>query len=191
MDVTDKVYTHSKLSGSHNGYPDISATVDISSERKLPWEKNLPFFLVDFEKDDTVNVCPRKLLKKVCKQVEDEVQAKAMCGPELEFFNFAETVESWDAKGNANPKPFTPGMFGYSLLRTGQHQEKYHAIYDECEQFGIELEGLHTETGPGVFEAAIRYSDAINAADNATLFKYALKIIGGNHGFMPTFMAKV
>lgn len=114
-----------------------------------------------------------------------------MCGPELEFFNYGETSISWNEKDHKNPKPFTHGMFGYSVLRTGQNSKIFHSIFDDCEAFGVPLEGLHTETGPGVLEAAIQYSDAITAADNATLFKYALKIIGHNNGFMPCFMAKV
>ena len=31
------------------------------------------------------------------------------------------------------------------------------------EEMGFTLEGLHTETGPGVFEAAIAHSDALRA----------------------------
>uniref|UniRef100_A0A7S4M8N9 GS catalytic domain-containing protein n=1 Tax=Vannella robusta TaxID=1487602 RepID=A0A7S4M8N9_9EUKA len=189
-DLHDKLYTSSKVSGQHNGYPDITATIDPKSLRQLPWEEDLPFFLVDFEADKSVNVCPRKVLKKVCKQLEEEVNAKAMCGPELEFFNFAEDAVSWPEKGYKNPKPLTYGMFGYSLLRTGQNSEIFKDIFDECAAFGVPIEGLHTETGPGVFEAAIRFGDAVTAADNATLFKYALKIIGSRHGFMPCFMAK-
>ena len=56
--------------------------------------------------------------------------------------------------------------------------------------FDIGLEGLHTETGPGVYEAAIRYDDALAAADKAALFKSAVKQIAHRHGLSVTFMAK-
>ena len=56
---------------------------------------------------------------------------------------------------------------------------------DELRAFGVPLEGLHTETGPGVFEAAIVYSDALEAADRAVLFKTAVKEIGQRFGIMP------
>jgi glutamine synthetase len=49
---------------------------------------------------------------------------------------------------------------------------------------------LHTETGPGVFEAAILYSPGIEAADRGILFKSAAKDIGQRFGIMPSFMAK-
>ena len=52
------------------------------------------------------------------------------------------------------------------------------------------IEGLHTETGPGVYEAAILFSEALEAADRAILFKTGAKEIGARFGIMPSFMAK-
>src|SRR5437588_1386729 len=52
------------------------------------------------------------------------------------------------------------------------------------------LEGLHTETGPGVVEAAIAHADALEAADRAALFKTYTKILAERRGWMATFMAK-
>jgi glutamine synthetase len=36
-------------------------------------------------------------------------------------------------------------------------------------QFNIPVEGFHTETGPGVYEAAIMHSHVMEAADRAAL----------------------
>lgn len=47
-----------------------------------------------------------------------------------------------------------------------------------------------TETGPGVFETALGYTDASRMADNACLFKLVAKSIGMKYGISPTFMAK-
>jgi glutamine synthetase len=52
------------------------------------------------------------------------------------------------------------------------------------------IEGLHTETGPGVLEAALTYCDALEAADRAALFKTFAKIAAQRNGVMATFMAK-
>ena len=52
------------------------------------------------------------------------------------------------------------------------------------------IEGLHTETGPGVYEAAIAFSEALEQADRAILFKTGAKEIGKRFGVMPSFMAK-
>jgi len=56
--------------------------------------------------------------------------------------------------------------------------------------FNCPLEGLHTETGPGVYEAAIAVDRAVPAADKAALFKTAVKEIAARQGLIPTFMAK-
>ena len=50
--------------------------------------------------------------------------------------------------------------------------------------------GLHTETGPGVYEAAIAFSEALEQADRAILFKTGAREIGKRYGIMPSFMAK-
>lgn len=47
----------------------------------------------------------------------------------------------------------TEGMFGYSLTRPVHNQEYYYGIFDTCEKFRCGIEGWHTESGPGVFEA--------------------------------------
>ena len=47
-----------------------------------------------------------------------------------------------------------------------------------------------TETGPGVYETALAYTDALRMADNAILFKFLAKSIGIKHGIVPSFMAK-
>ena len=49
--------------------------------------------------------------------------------------------------------PLTEGMFGYSLTRPVHNQDYYYGIYDTCKMFECPIEGWHTESGPGVFEA--------------------------------------
>ena len=90
----------------------------------------------------------------------------------------------------ADLAPLTPGMFGYSLLRMNHRREFFNALMDELPAFGVPIEGLHTETGPGVYEAAILFSEALEAADRAILFKTGAKEIGARFGVMPSFMAK-
>ena len=110
---------------------------------------------------------------------------------EFEFFNFLESAASAHEKQFTNLTPLTPGMFGYSLLRASQNQPFFSAMMDELPAFGVPLEGLHTETGPGVLEAALAVSDALTAADRGVLFKAAVKEIAHRFGILPTFMAKI
>jgi glutamine synthetase len=113
-----------------------------------------------------------------------------MTGMEFEWFNFRETPHTWAAKKGVAAEQLTPGMFGYSLLRMNHNQGFFNALMDEMLAFGMPIEGLHTETGPGVYEVAIGFSEALEQADRAILFKTGAKEIGKRFGIMPSFMAK-
>jgi len=65
-----------------------------------------------------------------------------------------------------------------------------HRIIDTMADYDVELEGIHTETGPGVYETAIRYDGGVRAGDKAALFKTGIKELLPRHGLIPTFMAK-
>jgi glutamine synthetase len=55
----------------------------------------------------------------------------------------------------------------------------------------IALDTLISENGPGQFEVTLRYApDALRIADDAVLFKRAVKQIARKHGLCATFMAK-
>lgn len=191
-DSQDVAYDNTEFTGWHTGYPDTNAKVDMGTFRKIPWDDELPFFLADFcsEDDKILPICPRGLLKQIKQRALDMGYNPAFA-EEFEWFNFAETPQSLDEKGYRNPQPITPGMFGYSIIRSSQNKAFFNDLFDLMEKFDVPLEGLHTETGPGVYEAAILYSDdVIEAADRAVLFKTAAKEIGYKHGIMPSFMAK-
>ena len=81
-------------------------------------------------------------------------------------------------------------MFGYSLTRPTQNQAWYYGIYKACSQFRCEIEGWHTESGPGVYEAALAYSEIREMADKAALFKLTVKNVSSKFGITPCFMAK-
>lgn len=191
-DCGDQGYDNADFTGWHTGFPDAQARLDLNTFRKVPWDNDVPFFLGDFinDKDEPLAVCPRQLLRKVKKRSEDMGYA-ASFGQEFEFFNFREKTEELSARDFHEPKPLTPGMFGYSLTRMNQNREFLNEVYDSLYKFRVPLEGLHTETGPGVLEAAILYDDVLESADRAVLFKASLKEIGHKYGIMPTFMAKI
>jgi glutamine synthetase len=190
-DSADQTYDNTQLTGWQHGYPDVMVRIDLRTYRRVPWDRDVPFFLGDFvtPEGEPHPACPRQALKRVLARAE-KAGYRAMVGAEYEFFNFRETPATWAAKNGQPPEPITPGMFGYSLLRMNANGEYFNALMDECGRFGIPIEGLHTETGPGVYEAAIQFGDALEAADRAILFKSAAKEIGARFGIMPSFMAK-
>ena len=190
-DSSDQCYDNTTVTGWQHGFPDALARLDLNTARHVPWDNNVPFFMGEFVNSDGTPhpLCPRQTLKKVLKRAE-KLGVNPMCGMEFEWFNFLEDSHSWHHKKGIEPTPLTPGMFGYSLLRMNQNRDFFTAIQDEMQQFGVPIEGLHTETGPGVYEAAIAFSDALTQADRAILFKTGTKEIGARFGIMPSFMAK-
>ncbi len=190
-DAGDVAYDNAKITGWHSGYPDIMATVDVQTFRQVPWENDLPFFLADFSGADSSAkaICPRTLLKKIRKQANDAGYIPYF-SQEFEWFNFIDNKEELYKNDFRNPQPMTPGMFGYSVLRASQEGNYFHDLFDSLKKFNIPLEGIHTETGPGVYEAAMLYSEILEAADRAVLFKSGVKEIAHRHGLIASFMAK-
>ncbi len=191
-DINDATYDNANFTGWHTGYPDAAANLDLSTFRKIPWENDVPFFLGEMiTKDGNPSfICPRQLLKKVLNDAKEQ-GFLPFFSQEFEWYNFAETPQSAHDKQFKNLTPLTTGMFGYSILRSTLQNPFFTDLFELLKKFDIPLEGLHTETGPGTYEAAINYSEIIEAADRAVLFKTAVKEIAYKHNIMATFMAKV
>ncbi|MCA9606447.1 MAG: glutamine synthetase [Myxococcales bacterium] len=191
-DVGDQLYDNVKVTGWHSGYPDALAKIDLSTFRVLRYEPDTACFLVDFHDAASKKphaACPRSLLKRIIARANTSGY-RPMVGAEFEFWVFKESPESLAEKRYAGLTPLTPGMFGYSWVREGQQAELVHDVLDTMEGFGIPIEGIHTETGPGVWEVAIQYGDAIESADRAALFKTTMKQLAARRGLAVTFMAK-
>ena len=187
-DVKDQMYDNVSYTGWHTGYPDAPVRILPDSCREIPFEDGMLLFIAEFA-DQAEAVCPRAALRRVISKAVD-MGFEAFAAFEYEFFLFDETPESIREKNYTNLKPMTPGWFGYSTIRNSTHAELYHQIIELSETMDFPLEGIHTETGPGVIEAAITVDDAINAADKGALFKTFMKALAQRNGLMATFMAK-
>ncbi len=187
-DSTDQLFDNIKFTGWHTAYPDAWARILPETCRDIPFEDSMLLFLGEFT-GKAEEVCPRAVMRRVLERTAKAgYDCYAAC--EFEFFMFDETPESVREKGYRNLQPMTPGNFGYSLLRGSVWAELYHEILDTCEKMRIPIEGLHTETGPGVLEAALAVDKALEGADRAALFKTFMKVLAQRRGLMATFMAK-
>lgn len=191
-DAGDAAYDNVQYTGWHTGYPDAPARLDLTTFRKIPWENDVPFVLGEIVDGDgnPAFVCPRQLARKIINEAEQEGYLPYF-SQEFEWFNFSETPQSALDKNYKNLTPLTPGMFGYSILRSTLKNPYFTDLFELMNKFNVPVEGLHTETGPGVYEAAIRFSEMLEASDRAMLFKTGVKEIAYKHGIMATFMAKI
>jgi glutamine synthetase len=205
-DMHDQTYFKElKISNKENGYRDLIAIPDLSSFRRIPWENNVPFFLVSFFDPDTsasLSACPRSLLKRTVDKLA-ESGLGAMAGAEYEFYQFrAPQTHDGPERNSSSTVAFlrnnpadslpslTEGMFGYSITRPVHNQEYYYDVFNTCSAFNCGIEGWHTESGPGVFEAALEFGEIAQMADKAAMFKLVVKSIGSKYGITPCFMAK-
>ena len=187
-DSNDTLFDNIRYTGWHTAYPDAGVRLLPGTWREIPFEPKTLFVLGEFA-GRAETVCPRATLRRVLARASDMgfgVSASA----EFEFFLFAESPDSVRDKGYRNLKSMTPGNFGYSVLRNSVHAELCQELLELAQAMRFPIEGLHTETGPGVMEAALLYSEALEAADRAALFKTFTKAFFQRRGLMATFMAK-
>ncbi|PTU20287.1 hypothetical protein P175DRAFT_0481504 [Aspergillus ochraceoroseus IBT 24754] len=205
-DMQDVLYTtDAKIAPPESGYVDFIAVPDLNSFRRIPWEDHIPFFLVRFvQNGQPVCADGRSMLQALCDKLAAS-NCQAMAGVELEFMNFQ--TPSQDGYGpTGSPtldlaaflesnapgalRPITGGSFSYSATRTVPYKKYFYDIFNTCAEFNCDIEGWHTEGGPGVYEAALKVSHVSEMADKVALFKLLAKSIGIEHGITPCFMAK-
>ena len=188
-DLNDQLYNGDvTITGWHTGYSDAPVKIVPETCRELPLEKNTLLFVGEFD-GKFEQVCPRGLLKRVVKKAA-AMGFKAKMACEFEFFVFNETADTVREKNYQNMTNISPGFFGYSMLRNSEFHEFYEEMLSLCKAMDFPLEGLHTETGPGVIEAAICYDDILKAADQGALFKTYAKVLAKKWNWLATFMAK-
>jgi glutamine synthetase len=187
-DSNDQLYDNTRYTGWHTGYPDAAVRILPHTCRDIPFEPGMLFFLAEFDETRPAP-CPRGVLRRVLDRARS-MGFEAMAGLEYEYFVFEETPHSVRDKGYKNLVPMDPGFFGYSVIRNTVRAEYYQETLDLCRRMRMPIEGLHEETGPGVLEAAIEVSDALEAADRGVLFKTFIKVHAQRQGRMATFMAK-
>ena len=187
-DSNDQLFDNVKFTGWHTAYPDAPVRVLPATCRDIPFEPKTALVLCEFA-GRAEAVCPRATLRRVLARASALGYAVSAAA-EFEFVMFAETPDSVRAKGYRDLQTMTPGFFGYSVLRNSVHSSLYQELLDLGQAMRFPIEGLHTETGPGVIEAALCHCEALEAADRAALFKTFTKVLAQRHGLMATFMAK-
>jgi len=190
-DIGDVLYDNVKFTGWHTGYPDAHCRIELDSYRLIPWEPGTAFFLLNFcdGQGQPSAIAPRQIFERVLARAAERGYTASFAA-EYEFFIFRETPQSLRDKHFTALTPLSPGMFGYSVLRASANSELVLDFLEALPAFDVPIEGFHTETGPGVYEAAIAVDAGLIAADRAALFKTAVKEICAKHNLVPTFMAK-
>ncbi len=187
-DCTDALYDNVRFTGWHTGYPDAPVRIVPQTCRELPEGDEGLLFVCEFA-GDAEALCPRGALRRVVERAR-AMGFEPWAAVEYEFFVFDETPASLHDKGFRNLQPLTPGNFGYSVLRNSVWAEFHTGLLRLARRMRLDLEGLHTETGPGVIEAALAVDRGVGAGDRAALFKTFCKVYAQRCGKTATFMAR-
>jgi glutamine synthetase len=180
------------LANWESGYGDYLARSDWDTLRVIPWLEKTAMVLGDAVVEDTgelVPVAPRSILRRQIDRLAEKGFAPKMA-TELEFYVLTDSYESAKTKGFANLQPFGWYNEDYQLLQATKAEPLYRKYRNLMTQAGIPIEFSKGEAAPGQHEVNIHYSDALEAADRAALFKHGAKEIAYQDGLAVTFMAK-
>lgn len=189
-DCNDLQYkTELKVSNSDNGYRDLTLVLDADRIFNFEFGEEPSALVLGFFSDEgqPLHSDPRSVLRTTLNKLEGYV---AKTGAEIEWYNFSETSHGFTTKDADTALPLTTGMHGYSVLRPQQNAGFWNKILSQSANYNIKYDTFHSETGPGVYECALRYQNADVIADQIVLFKHSVRKIGQDLGITPCFMAK-
>lgn len=181
-DIAEKTY----IDGA---FIDRPAFLDASSLRKYPFSDDAALCIADFS-GDFGKRSPRNLCRKLLAEASD-LGFDVFSAFEFEFFVFDETPESLRAKDYRDLTYFAQGNRTYSLQTSAIHGELLQGLHDTMTTMGIGLDAIHTELGPGCFEAPLTYAKGLKSPDDAALFKNFAKAYFSRHDLTAGFMSKL
>ena len=122
----------------------------------------------------------------------DEKNLKAVVAPELEFYlceqNLDPDLPLKTPVGKSGRRESGSRVFGIDAVN--EFDELTDQIYDYCELMEIGVDTLVHEAGPSQIEINLNHGDPLALADQAFMFKRAVRQVALKHGIHATFMAK-
>jgi glutamine synthetase len=175
------------------GFGDVAPIPDLSTFRIVPWLDQTATVLCEhfFLDGRPIEIAPRYVLRRlVDRAIAQDLVPKF--GAELEFFLFRDNEDSLEQKGyrSATLQPLNLRLGAYGIYRGTTDEHVIRPLAEHLEAFGIPIEYWNPEGGAGQYEVNMVYTDLLEAADRAFLYKHAVKEIAMQHGLMATFMAK-
>ncbi len=167
--------------GEEHTYGDACTIPDINSFMVLSWAPHTARIIVDPHWYDgtPLMATPRLMLKKLLKEYDDMGYIVRM-GYEFEFYVFdAETK-----------KPVYDSQPIFITQYNNWDMNFTYDLMDKLQESGFKIITQNSEQGPGQQEINLSYRDGLDAVDEAQAFKYAIKEIALQHGYLVTFMTK-
>jgi glutamine synthetase len=169
--------------GAELDFRDAQVVPDLSTLTVVPWERSTAIAIGDVVMDgEPLPASPRQLLRRAA----DELGARdlrAVAGHELEFFILRPNGSGYEQYAKQ------PGLV-YTLSPSVDAGGVMREMEDSVRAMGLPYVASNQEYFGSQWEINLRYDDALKAADDAHLFKLAVKEIAAKHGLVATFMGK-
>ncbi|MDH3449151.1 MAG: glutamine synthetase family protein, partial [Gammaproteobacteria bacterium] len=174
------------------GYGDYVMKPDLATLRLLPWLEGTAMVtcdLLDHHTHAPVAHAPRSVLKRQISRLQ-EMGLESAVATELEFFVFRESFEEMRDKRYRDMTTISPYNEDYHIFQTTKEEGLMRKIRNGLQGAGVGVENTKGEADPGQAEINVRYSDALEMADNHCLVKNAIKEIAFLNDRAVTFLAK-
>ncbi len=175
-----------------SGYGDYVMQPDLETIRLLPWLEGTAMVLCDVLDHHThqeVPHSPRAILKRQVARL-DALGFVAKTATELEFFLFEKSFDELRKTGYRDLEPISGYNEDYHILQTTKEEGVMRPLRNHLFAAGVPIENTKGEAEAGQEELNIRYSDALDCAENHTIAKHATKEIAWQNGRAASFLPK-
>jgi glutamine synthetase len=180
------------------GFPDVVIVPDPTTFRILPWRDHTGWMLCDayFSNGRPLPLDGRGVLRRQLGLLADKGY-DYVAGLEVEFYVYA--LEPGYRRSPADsgftppPPPVSVYQLGYQYLsevRLDSISQTLEAIRDALTAIGLPPRSMEDEWGPGQLEFTFAPMTGLAAADNAVLFRSAVKQVCQRRGLLATFMCR-
>jgi glutamine synthetase len=182
------------------GSPNLIVVPDPATFRVLPWAPGVGWMLGDeyFNSGVPFHFSPRQLLRRELKRLADKGLA-CVIGLEIEWYLLRVVQDQLTAENTGIPgqrglpiacAPVEPGFSYHSESNLDLMQPVLSVLAEHFETIGLPLRSIENEWGPGQVECTFAARPALEAADDAVLFRAATRQICRRLGYFATFMAR-
>ena len=178
LDPVDMPIADYERFGIRSGAADLIVHPDPTTLHALTWRPRWRICIgtPSWPDGNRCELASREVLRRAVEQVK-EVGYDVRAALEYE-------IRVRDADG-----PVSSGI-SYSLLEISAVDAFLNALRPALEGLGVELNAAHTEAAPGLLELNLAARPALQAADDATFTKFAVKGVAASMGLRASFLAK-
>ncbi|MEO0938247.1 MAG: glutamine synthetase family protein [Pseudomonadota bacterium] len=165
-----------------DGIPDVELVLDAA--RRPGWQSGTEIALGTLHADHgPFALCPRAALQRAVSAWQAKGYAPKV-GIELEAYVFQQ-----DADGVWTPYD-TPGAFVYGTGPQNDPAGVMDEIWEAAARADLPVESMNGEYDSGQFELTLCFADAVQACDDAFLFRTMAREVAAERGLLLTFLPK-